>query len=115
MAPLDIPHHWKQIKDKLEHVLQENEDTSDPEDMSDSDDTTSSVDVSDIEDIIALVLHEDFPGSVADSIEFYPLSEDEDENTTPVLHDVPDARRRLFDSSSGEEDDDDDGVAYLDD
>lgn len=117
MAPHDIPHHWKQIEEKLENVffVQENEDTSDSEDPSDYDDTISSLDASDVEDIIAFVVHEDFPESDVDSIVFYPLSEDEDEDgdTTPIRHDVPDVRRRLFDSSSGEEDDD--GVAYLDD
>lgn len=119
MAPLNIPHHWKKIEEILETVLQEdveeNEDDSDSEDLSNSDDTTSSLDVSDIEEVIAFVLHEQYPESVADSVEspYYPLSEDEDGNTTPVLRDVPDARRRLFDSSSSEEDDD--GVSYLSD
>jgi hypothetical protein len=133
MAPLDIPHHWKQIKHFSLFEMADVEEPSDQEeDQSDSEDDTSLLDVSDIEEVIAFVLH----GATTDedSVEFnepsveneevcttpeifaYHQLPEEDQSTTPVRHNVPTARRRLFDSSSGEEDENDDnsGVTHLD-
>jgi len=128
MAPLDVPHHWKQIKQFTKFEMADVGDLGDQDDQNDSEedsdtDTASLLDVSDVEEVIAFVLH----GHVSEEeTNEYNLSSDDElsiedrlpegyRSATPQREDVPDARRRLFESSSDEEhdDEDDDGVAYL--
>ena len=133
MAPLDVPHHWKQIKQFTKFEIADVDDPGDQDEQNDSEedsdtDTASLLNVSDVEDVIAFVLHGDITDdesaefnssddevSMEDSPTYDPLPE-EYQSVTPLRQNVPDARRRLFETSGGEEDDDDevdDGIAYL--
>lgn len=130
MAPVDVPHHWKQIKQFTKFEMADVDDPGDQDEENDSEedsdiDTASLLNVSDVEEVIAFVLHGDVTEDESngyhlssddeeDSFTYDPLPE-ENESSTPQRENVPVARRRLFDSSSGEEDDDedDDGIAYL--
>lgn len=121
MAPLDIPFHWKQIQEKLENIHQEGDEDSDiastvsEEEASDSEDWSEEIDSEDWSEELIVIIPDDDDSEMdtdADSIEFLLLTEEE--TSTPLLPDLPDARRRLFEVSSGDEDDDD-GVAYLSD
>jgi len=128
MAPLDVPHHWKQIKQFTRFEMADINDPGDQDEQNDTEgdsdtDTASLLDVSDVEEVIAFVLQGDVTEEESNE---YNLSSDDEismedrlpeeyRSVTPQRQDVPNARRRLFDSSSGEEDDDedDDGIAYL--
>lgn len=121
MAPHNIPHHWKQIVEQLDDLQLDIEEDSDVED------NMSSLDFSEEDEVIAYVLHDQDEQSSVNSelslspegeeeeeendVEFYPLSEDEERNTTPIEYSVPNARRRLFYNSSSDEEDDD-GADY---